>query len=258
MGKPFVCAWKTEWMKLRHRKIGFLLLVFFAVEMLWILWEVSDAHAEMIRDGYRMVFIQFELLNSLLMPTMISMLASRLCDAEVKGNNLKLLCTMEPKGRLFHMKLLVGSVYLAIFTAGQIALIMGMGKYYGFTRPLEPVHLFFFVVETYVVGLAILLLQVVLSFFFENQILPLATGIFGSFIGLFSWFLHGTFAENMKKMILWAYYSLLCVINYNWDEETRITTYYSVPFPIGTFCLLLSMLVVGYAVGKLLFLKKEI
>lgn len=247
--------WKTEWMKVRYRKIGLMLAAFLALIILWILWSMEDAHVEQIRDGYRMAFIQIPLLDTTLMPTMIAMLASRLCDVEVKGDTLKLLCTMERKGRLFDMKFLMGIVYLTLFVAAEILIILGLGVFYGYERPLNPVQMLYFVLQVYVVSLVVYLLQQVLSFFFENQIIPLAVGLFGSFIGLFAWFFPG---NPMRKIFIWGYYSQLCFVNYNWDETTRITTYYDVPFDTGSFCLLMVILIVGYIVGKILFLRKEL
>lgn len=248
--------WKTEWMKVKYRRIGWILAAFFALVVLWILWAVDDASAEQIWDGYRMLFLQIPLMDTILMPTMTAMLASRLCDAEVKGDTLKLLCTMERKGRLFDMKLLMGAVYLAFFVGAELILIFALGKFYGYGRPLEPVQLLLFVLQIYMVSLTVYLFQQLLSFRFENQILPLAAGLLGSFLGLFSWF----FPEGIvwKRFLIWAYYSLLGFINYTWDEQTRITTYYNVSFDTVSFLLLVLILLAGYAAGKLWFVRKEI
>lgn len=247
--------WKTEWMKVRYRKIGLILAGFLALIVLWIIWALYDAPQEQIWDGYRMSFLQLPIIDTVLLPTMIAMLASRLCDAEVKGDTLKLLCTMERKGRLFDMKLLMGVVYLGLFMAAEVLILLGLGRFYGYERPLNPVQLLYFILEIYVVSLGVYLLQQVLSFFFENQIIPLAVGLLGSFIGLFAWFFPG---NPMRIIFIWGFYSQLCFVNYNWDEVTRVTTYYDVPFDAGAFCLLLAILAAGYVVGKTLFLRKEI
>lgn len=247
--------WKTEWMKVRYRKIGLLTGAFFVLVVLWVAWALTDANEEQIWDGYRMMFLQIPLMDTILLPTMIAMLASRLCDTEIKGDTLKLLCTMERKSRLFDMKLLMGASYLALFMAAEVIFILIAGKVYGYGRPLEPVHIVYFVTGIYLVSLAIYLFQQVLSFFFENQILPLAAGLFGSFVGLFCWFFPGS---PVRKCFLWGFYSLFCFINYDWDETTRIITYYNVPFDTGSLILLLVILVLGYVLGKMLFLRKEI
>ncbi len=247
--------WKTEWMKIRYRKIGLIVLVFLSTEALWISWALHGIPKEQLDDGYRMMFLQIPLMNTILMPTMIAMLASRLWDAEIKGDTLKLLCTMEKKSRLFDLKLLTGVCYLTLFVAAETALIFAQSALNGFARPLNPRQLLYFLLQVYTVSAGILLLQTVLSFFYENQILPLAAGIFGSFAGLFSWF----FPDGiLKKCLLWGYYSELCFIINDWDPETRIITYYDAPFDWPSLCLLLALLAAGYGIGKRLFMRKEI
>lgn len=248
--------WKTEWVKVRRRHIGLILCAFFGVTVLWTTWGMGQMSKEQLWDGYRNSILDFAMINTVLLPTMTAMLASRLCDAEVKGDTLKLLCTMEKKGRLFDYKLLMGSVYLALFAAAQCVLILFVGRHFGFVRPLEPAHLLYFVLEIYVPSLLILVFQTTFSLLWENQIFPLAAGIFGSFAGLFSWF----FPERhlLVGAVLWGFYPSLCFINISWDEATRVQEFYDVPFPTAVFVLLLVLLCAGFLIGKRLFLRKEI
>lgn len=248
-------VWKTEWMKVRYRKIGVLLLTFLGLILLWTLWAFPRLSEEVLSDGFRMTFLQIPMMDTILMPTMIAMLASRLCDAEVKGDTMKLLCTLQKKGSLFDMKLLMGACYLALFVAAELGIIFFHSVRYNFTKPVNPVQVVYFILQVYVVSLVILLLQTVLSFFFENQILPLAAGLFGSFVGLFSWF----FADGpVKKLFLWGYYSELCFIVNDWDQDTRIITYSDAPFDFLSLVILLAVMIAGYGIGKKLFLGKEI
>ena len=172
--------WKTEWIKVRYRGVGLIVTAFAGLVVLWSVWALQKLPEEQLNDGYRMLFLQIPLMDTILMPTMTAMLASRLCDAEVKGSTLKLLCTMEKKGRLFDLKLLTGGCYLVLFLASQAALILVQGALNDFARPMNPWQLLFFILQVLGVSLTILVLQVVLSFFFENQILPLAVGLTGS------------------------------------------------------------------------------
>ena len=251
-----VREWKVEWMKTRYRGIGWIVLAFFGLIVLWSFWALHDIPRSQVEDGFRMLFMQIPLMDTILMPTMIAMLASRLCDAEVKGSTLKLLCTLEKRSRLFDMKLLTGASYLAVFVLLQAAQIFLTGRLYGFAGTAKPVWYVYFVLQVYTVSILILLLQVVLSFFFENQILPLAAGLLGSFVGLFSWFFPS--GHPLKYLFLWAYYSELCFVRQDWDEITRISTFYDVPFPFPVWCLTLALLLAGYLAGKRLFLRKEI
>ena len=68
-------------------------------------------------------------------------------------------------------------------------------------------HVLYFMLQNVTVSLVVYLLQVMLSFRFENQIIPLAAGLFGSFIGLFSWFFPDT--SLFRWIFVWGHYSLL-------------------------------------------------
>ena len=118
--------WKTEWMKLKRRKAGLLVLAFLGFTFLWIGWVVSDADAADLADGYRWMFSNLSMINTILLPTMLAMLASRLCDMEIKGNTLKLLCTLEKKGTLFDVKLLTGGSFLILYVAAELLLLLAV------------------------------------------------------------------------------------------------------------------------------------
>lgn len=248
--------WKTEWMKIRYRKIGLILLAFWGLIALWTTWILSRNEIGEMEDAWQMLFLNLPMIDTILMPTMIAMLGSRLCDVEVKGDTLKLLCTMEKKGRLFDMKFLMGAAFLAAFVLAQALQIFLTGTLCGFRGAAEPAWYVYFILEVYPASLAILLLQIVLSFRFENQILPLAAGLSGSFARLFSWFFPN--GNPLKLMFLWAWYSRLCFIGQDWDKATRVSTFYDMPFPGAVLCLMLLMLAAGYAAGKQVFVRKEI
>ena len=251
-----VREWKTEWMKLRRRKAGLLLLAFLGFTFAWCAWILSDADAEDLTDGYRWIFSNLSIINTILLPTLLAMLASRLCDMEIKGNTLKLICTMERKGRLFDMKFLTGGLYLLLYIGAELLLLYAGGRIYGFGEPMQLRHVLYFLIQNVTVSLVIYLLQMMLSFRFENQIIPLAAGLFGSFIGLFSWFFPET--SLFRWIFVWGHYSLLHFIGNSWDETTRITTFYDVEPNWAALCLVLALLAGGYLAGRQLFVRKEI
>ena len=248
--------WKTEWMKLRRRKAGLLILAFLGFTFVWCAWVVSDADLQDLADGYRWILSNLSIINTILLPTMLAMLASRLCDMEIKGNTLKLICTMEEKGRLFDMKVLTGGVYLVFYVGAELLLLVLGGTLMGFGDPIESKHILYFLLQNIPVSLVIYLLQIMLSFRFENQIIPLAAGLFGSFIGLFSWFFPDS--SLFRWIFVLGHYSLLHFIGNTWDEETRIVTYYNVEPNWAALCLVLAVLIGGYLVSKYLFVRKEI
>ena len=85
--------------------------------------------------------------------------------------------------------------------------------------------------------------------------MPLAAGLFGSFAGLFSWFLP---KGILHRVLIWGYYCLLSFLGSYWEEETRIMYFYDVPLDRTALYSLLVLLVLGYLAGKYLFLRKEI
>ena len=247
---------QTEVFKTRRRKIWLLLCAFLGFMGVLMLWQMSEAIPEDIADGYRRMFIVLPLYNTIFLPTLSAMLASRLCDAEVKGNTLKLLCTMEKKGHIFDMKLLLGGLYLTFYLGAELLMLLGLGTVMNFGQSLKGAHVFYFWAENFLVTFLVLLLQTTLSFFFENQIIPLGVGLVGSFLGLFAWFFPTQIF--LKRLLPWGYYSLLCFINYDYNKETRVMTCYDVPFDWVSFGLLLGFLLAGYLICKTLFVRKEV
>ena len=248
--------WKTEWMKLRRRKAGLLILAFLGFTFVWCAWVVSDADLQDLADGYRWILSNLSIINTILLPTMLAMLASRLCDMEIKGNTLKLICTMEEKGRLFDMKVLTGGVYLVFYVGAELLLLVLGGTLMGLGDPIESKHILYFLLQNIPVSLVIYLLQIMLSFRFENQIIPLAAGLFGSFIGLFSWFFPDS--SLFRWIFVWGHYSLLHFIGNTWDEATRIVTYYDVEPNWAALGLVTALLVSGYLACRYLFIRKEV
>ena len=72
------------------------------------------------------------------------------------------------------------------------------------------------------VSFVIYALQQGLSLWFVNQAVPLAVGIFGSFVGLFALF----FPQWVQRCVIWGYYGVLIQAGMNWDPVTRATEFY--------------------------------
>ena len=96
-----------------------------------------------------------------------------------------------------------------------------MEKKLAFTQPLPVTHLISFFVTTFLTGTCIYLFQEILSFFFDNQIIPLAIGLIGSFFGLFSLF----FSETFAQFVIWSYFCQLATVHINWDPAARTVSY---------------------------------
>ena len=245
----------TELKKIRRRHIGFLFAAALAVNFAWMLWAMSDMDKVIIYQGYYYLLLSLPLMNGIFLPTILAAAESRLCDIEIKGNTLKLLCTMEPRQSIFHTKLLAGILYLALFASAETVMIPVLGKIYQVKQILPIQELGIFFLSTFTVSLVLMILQQSLSLLSENQLFPLFFGVAGSFAGIFSWFFPQL---PIRYLLPWGYYCVGTTINMYYEDATRTVTYYTIPFPTVFFVGFLIFGILVYMIGKRLFMKKEI
>lgn len=246
-------ALAMEFQKIRRRKVWVIVAALISVQILWSLWGVRGMDAHDLSQGWIYFLYQFPLLNSIMMPVVAAVVASRLCDIEHKGQTLKLLITVMPAGRLFAAKFLCGALYMLATALLQIIVIVASGYAIGFegNPPLD--KLLYYLLFTTAVNLTILLLQQVLSLLYRNQMIPLAVGIVGSFAGLFIMF----FPQNLARFLLWGYYGVLMFVGMDWDRATRITDFYYAPIDWAGVVTLIIMFCAIYIIGRALFIRKE-
>lgn len=247
---------KIELQKLRRRHIGLIYTAVFLAIFMWITWAMGNTDEPLIdSDGYYYLLLSLPLINSVFLPTLLACAESRICDIELKGNTFKMLCTMQPRHSIFHIKLFFSSLYLLFFTLAETALIPALCSYYHVTQPVPVFHLGMFFFSTFCVSLVLIVLQQSLSLLSENQLLPLFVGVGGTFAGLFS-----AFFPNFPILYLlpWGYYHVVSAINMDYDSATRISTYYTVPFPWALFLGFLIFGILVYLAGLNMFMKKEV
>ena len=245
-----------EFYKVRRRKVWLVLLALIGVQFLWslIAYFRMKPTPELLENGWLSCLQQFAMLNTIIMPFFSAILASRLCDIEHKGQTFKLLETVQPPAGLFAAKFLCGAVYLAAASVLQMFLMLLVGMARGFhgyppTKPFALQLLF-----SFAVNLAVYLLQQILSLQIQNQMIPMAVGLFGSFLGLFSLF----FPKTVMRLVLWSYYALLSPVAMDWNEQTRITRYTVLNPDWGSFTVLAAVLIGLYILGRTLFVRKEV
>ena len=119
----------------------------------------------------------------------------------------------------------------------------------GAAAPIRPAisHQFFCYTDHY-------LLQQSLSLLFRNQAVALVTSIVGSFAGLFSLF----FPIWVQKCLLWGYYGVLNLAAMDWDPVTRATDFYWITVDKSGIVLLALWFVALLALGRTLFIRKEV
>lgn len=94
-----ITALRAELKKIRGRFLWALPLVVVGMEFLWMMSNSYLAKPEASAEGYFNLLFQLPLLNTIFLPLILAVMASRICDAENKGNTYKLLCTMQEKKR---------------------------------------------------------------------------------------------------------------------------------------------------------------
>lgn len=247
----------TEIKKIRHRYIWLVYGAVFMVISLWIGWSMSRMDSyEITGQEYFYLLISLSLMNSIFLPITLACAASRLCDIELKGNTFKLLCTMQPRHSIYHIKLFLNSLYLLAFSLAETTLIPLLGHYFKVSQPLPTLHIYIFFFTTYVVSLVLYILQQSLSLVSGNQLFPLFLGVGGTFIGIFSAFFPSQ--AFFFRLLPWDYYLIGCPINMYYESATREVTYYEIPFPKVTFLGFLLFGIFIYFFGKNIFMKKEV
>ena len=239
--------------KTRHRKIWLIVSAMLFIQVLWSIWGVGRMDARELSQGWMFFLYKFSPINSIMMPVIAAVVASRLSDVEHKGQTLKLLNTVMPAGRLFAAKFICGALYLFAAVLMQIVVMVVVGCIAGFAGnpPLD--KLLLYLLFTLAVSLTILLLQQVLSILFANQMISLCVGLIGGLTGLFTMF----FPQGLARMILWGYYGVLMLVGMNWDAGTRIMDLHYVPVDWGGFVTLAVSFCVLYIIGRALFVRKE-
>lgn len=250
----FFTQFIIEQKKQRHKKHFLFVLLFIGVQFLWTFYAQRPTDYNDLTQGYLSCFRFFPVLNTILYPIFIAVMASRLCDMEVKGDTLKLLYTLQKKGSFYDCKYLSSLLPIFFTILTESFFIILAGKYYHFKDTLSIPMLLALIFSTLLVCSALLSIQQVLSLLSQNQILPLLVGLLGSFLGLFSLF----FPKNFARLILFGYFCAFFNLENTWDKKTRIITYYYRGFNWQLFLLFFFFTIALYLFCRWLTLQKEV
>ena len=245
---------KLEFYKCRRRRITLVCAAVLAVELLWMGAFFDRQSGEDMRWGWMLLLYNLAMVDAIVMPLSVATLASRSCELEHRGNTWKLLETMASPGGLYAAKLGWGALVLAALLALRAGVFLAAGVVIGFSGPAPWGRFGLFTLLSWAVSMMAWALQQGLSLRFANQAAALVCGIAGSFLGLLSLL----FPPALTRCVPWGYYGLLALAGMNWDEATRVTSFYwRWPLP-GDLALLLAWTAVFLAAGRALFLKKEV
>lgn len=102
-----------ELKKTKHHKMYLISLALLLIQYLWTLY--AEGKNKDLVQGWFILFYDFPLLNSIMVPTFIAIMASRLIDIEHKGSTWKLLETLQSKQIFSLVKLYMASAFYFVF-----------------------------------------------------------------------------------------------------------------------------------------------
>ena len=123
MGK----ALHAELQKARRRHD---LLICLAVPVVVYLWAGAavPTGADELANAYSALLFALPVLNAILMPIVMALIASRLWDMEVKGSTTKLLYTLQSRRSLFAGKALLGTGEVLLMVTLEMAVSILLGR----------------------------------------------------------------------------------------------------------------------------------
>ena len=245
---------RLEFFKCRRRKIALVCAAVLAAELLWFGAYLARQDAGDLAQGWMLLFYNLALIDAIFLPVSVAVIASRNCELEHKGTTLKLLETLAAPGRLYGAKLVWGALVLAALLAVRSAAFAAMGAAAHFPGEIPWGRFALFTVISWAVSMMVFALQQGLSLRFANQAASLVCGISGSFLGTLSML----FPDWLVRFVPWGYYGLLSLARMDWDPETQFSQFFWRWPQAGDVTLLLCWAALFFAVGRTLFVRKEV
>lgn len=226
----------------RRHDLAACLLIPLAV-LLWS-WYSAPGGTKSSSDGYHALMYTLPVMNTVLLPIGMAMLASRLWDVEIKGSLPKLLYTLQSRRSLFAAKAILGSAEVFMIVFCELAGVLLLGYHNGYRDYPPLLQIVYFLFCTCTVSLMLFFSEMTLTILLSNPLPALCTGIAGALIGLFSAFMPTFFCY----FIPWSYYIPLgSYILASWDPDTKIVVYATRNFnlPLLAWSLLLAAFFFG-------------
>lgn len=245
---------KLEFFKCRRRKIALVCAGVLAVQALWMGVFLARQDGQDLAQGWMLLLYNLAVIDAVVLPLSVSVLASRSCELEHKDGAVKLLETLAPPARLYAAKLAWGALTLAGLLVLRSALFLALGAALDFPGSLPWGRFSLFTLVSWAVSMMVYALQQGLSLGFVNQAAALVCGISGSFMGLLSML----FPSWLIRCVPWGYYGLLSLVGMQWNQATRVTRFYwqwPKPLDLILLCLWAAAFL---AAGRTLFVRKEV
>ena len=128
-----MAAFRAELQKAHRRHDLALCLLLPGIVVLWV-GGLAPADPEELANGYSALLYSLPVIEAILMPVMMAVLASRLWDMEIKGNTAKLLYTLQSRRSLFAGKAVFGVLEVLLVTVLELACVPVLGRVHGYTE----------------------------------------------------------------------------------------------------------------------------
>lgn len=249
MGRPI----RVEFRKAR-RRFDFPVAALIGVFVLLWASRSSPKTADDLATAYSALFYALPIMNTVVMPLGMAVLASRIWDVETRGRNCKLLFTLQNRTSLYAGKILLGMLENLLICAVEGGGLLLIGKMAEYTEALDWTQFLWLIVCTFAVNGMLFFSALWLSIHFSNQVPTLAVGTVGSLSGLFAAFL----PEVVSLFMPWGYYIPLAAMEMRWDPATRIGWY--VPREFRFWLLGITLALAAFCIwgGQRALMKKEV
>lgn len=247
-------ALHAEFQKAHRRHDLAICLVVPVVVFLWT-GRLTSNDPEELANAYSALLYALPVLNAILMPVVMALLASRLWDIEVKGSTTKLLYTLQSRRSLFAAKAAfgIGEVVLMVALEMGAAVLLGCTQHY--TEALPVGQLFYLGGCTLAVDVMLYLSELLLMLAWENPLPALCVSIVGALVGLFSAFM----PPIVSYFVPWGYFVPLSSYEVAvWDQETHTVLFGTRPFNWGLLAFTAALAAVLFAAVWRMMRDKEV
>ena len=221
-----MAAFRAELQK-AHRRHDLLLCLL--VPLIMILWVggLAPSDPEELANGYSALLYSIPVIEAILMPVLMAVLASRLWEIEVKGSMPKFLYTLQERRSLFAGKATFGLLEILLVTLLETGAAVLLGIVHGYTEAFPTEQLVYLFVCTLAVDAMLFFGEFLLMLWVGNPLPALCVGIVGALVGLFSAFM----PPLVSYFVPFGYYIPLSAYEVaNWDKATHTVTYGTRPF----------------------------
>lgn len=247
-------ALHAEWQKARRRHDLVLCLAFAVILYLW-LGSTAPTGQDELANAYSALFYGAPIINTILLPVLMAVLASRLWDVEVKGCTAKLLYTLQSRSSLFFGKAVFGLGEIVLMVALEAAVLLLLGHTQGYTETFPAGQFAYLNLCTLTVCTMLYFSELLLALWFSNPLPAVCVGIIGALLGLFSAFM----PQIASYFVPWGYFVPLCSYEVKvWDQASHTVLYGTRPCNWGLLVFTFGLAVFLFGVCWRVMRNKEV